>query len=296
VEFVRYVTIRDGANAGVAAGFDQVFNFNNTDTNLPFRNFDQEGEFKNSGTITNSFDITRDTTIRSKVVATTKNHGDITGDKIVFGGDIGQVGDIISKNGNQLVDLFKVNAAVNWNTGRFTDVLVEGELAGQFISGDEALFVDAAIQVTNDQITNFSSILSQINSFGTEADLNQGGLIVVNGGDKAIYAVYQELDGNTTNIAQSEVSILGLVQGIDTNSFRLQASDFIIDNEFVTYEEGQIGVVTEIDPFPLPLLTTPELPTSGNIWDAQPVTDPFKPFPFSANGYFIPDDMMIPNP
>lgn len=263
VEFVRYETIRDGANAGVAAGFDQVFNFNNTDTALPYDNT----QTTPIGALTNSFNFNGVLpTTTSEVQADGGSFDDITGDKVVFGGGVGQVGDIISKNGNQLVDLFKVNAAVNWSAGRTTGA--GDPVNGQFISGDEALFVDAAIQITNDQITNFGAILGQINSFGTSVtELNQGGLIVVNGGDKAIYAVYQELDGDFAKIDQSEVSILGLVQGIDTNSFRLQASDFIIDNSFVSYPATGPGV---------PIAA---LPQSGNIWDSQAVTDATRTFP-----------------
>lgn len=290
VEFVRYETTRDGANAGVAAGFDQIFNFNNSDTFLPYENFfaDNKGVLAptnpvSEGALTNDNKFLPAATSITSTIEETNGLGTITGDKIVLGGNadqvgkgVGQLGDIVSKNGNQLVDLFKVNAAVNWSSGRQTNVLdATGAVIGQFLSGDEALFVDYAIQATNDQITNFSDIVDKINTFGSIVDsLNQGGLIVVNGGDKAIFAVYQETDGDFAKIDQSEVSILGLVQGIDTNSFRLQASDFIIDNSFVTYQTG-----TQFN-FGGPLSTTPALPTSGNVWDGQPVTDPAKP-PFT---------------
>ena len=263
VEFVRYETVRDGAIAGVASGFDQVFNFNNTDTNLPYNDIDPNVA---TGELTNSYQFAGLLpTTTSKVLADGGTFDDIAGDKIVLGGTVGQLGDIVSKNGNQLVDLFKVNAAVNWSAGRTTAI---ANSQSTFASGDEALFVDYAIQITNDQITNFSSILGQINSFGTiVTELNQGGLIVVNGGDKAIYGVYQELDNNFASIAQSEFSILGVVQGIDTNSFRLQASDFIIDNSFVSFSTSSSTP------------STPNVPFSGNIFDSQSVTDPFIPTP-----------------
>ena len=266
VEFVRYVTIRDGADAGEAFGFDKVFNFNNTDTALPFDNADDiDGE----GVLTNSY------TFVSGVLPTTTSQVDdaantppITGDKIVFGGGVGQIADLISKNGNQLVDLFKRNEAVNWSSGRFTPLA--GQLDGDlFESGDEALFVDAGIQITNDEITNFAEILAKINSFGTTVtELNQGGLIVINGNNRAMYGVYQETDGNFANIAQSEFSILGVVEGIDTNSFRLQASDFILDNGFMAYTE------TGGNPVPIDGIGTAGLPISGPRWDSQAITDP----------------------
>jgi len=274
VEFVRYETTRDGANAGVAAGFDQVFNFNNSDTDLPYTSFNTNVVPPapvlpaNPGALTNFYAFNGALPTTNSEVVVTNAFGDITGDKIVFGGGVGQVGDVISKNGNQLVDLFKVNASVDWSKGRGTSVFNGGapgdpDINGvQYQSGDEALFVDAAIQITNGQITTFSTILAQINTFGTSVDsLNQGGLIVVNGGDKALYAVYQETDGNFVNIAQSELSILGVVQGIDTNSFRLQASDFIIDNSFITY--GTAGPFNANVPF-----------TNPGQLDASPVATP----------------------
>ncbi len=160
----------------------------------------------------------------------------VVGDKIVIGGGEDRLADIVSKNANQLLDLFKVDAAVNFSTGRNS---FDGTLdnTGTSDSGDEALFLDQATSLSDDEITNFGALLPAINSFVAFADPGDGGLIIANGDTKSAIISYVEKGASAGNagfdgVQANELNILAVVEGFNSGIGRqvnLKASDFIID-------------------------------------------------------------------
>lgn len=204
-EFVRYVTTNDGAGAGSNVGFDTIFRFNNANSSIT------NGVNTLTGTPNPSVDFGG---AAPDITA-------VTGDKIVLGGLNNQLAGLVAKNANQFIDIYSVNGQVDFDLS-------------------EALFITESIEIGNDVLTNFSTILSRINNFVGATDVGNGGLIVVNGGTQALFAAFREVDG-TTGVAANELNILGVVQGNAPtgellpgeqvlNNFTLQASDFIIDN------------------------------------------------------------------
>ncbi|WP_338462433.1 DUF4214 domain-containing protein [Synechococcus elongatus IITB7] len=202
-EFVRYVTTNDGAGAGSAVGFDQVFNFNNTNSSL--------SDGVNTLTGTPNPGPGGGTGFVAATDLTT-----VVGDKIVLGGTDVQLAGLVDKNGNQFVDIYVVDGNVDFDLAE-----------ALFVNEQELLF-------QGDQLTNFTQVLQRINNFVNFAVAEgEGGLIVVNDGTQSLFAAYTEIDGSI-GVAQNELNILGRVQGIEgLNAFSLEASDFIIDNSML---------------------------------------------------------------
>ncbi|BFM40788.1 hypothetical protein [Synechocystis sp. LKSZ1] len=262
-EFVRYTAFDDGAAPGASTGFDQVFNFNKKADNIP-NGVDGSLTFTLVGGGTST--LTGSTFAGGVVADATSTIDSLTGDKIVLGNEVDYsganvptelngLGDFVSKNSNQLIDLFKINQAVNFSTGRQTVYDANGRIGR---SGDEALFFDQAQTPADPFLTNIAAVANRLSGF-IYADNGDGGLVVVNAnGGSGIYRFVQLDQGNNAagEVLPVELSLLAIVRGTSsTTSLNLRPSDFIIDN--TDLRQGTIGgdgteFLDNIFPSPIP--------------------------------------------